>query len=133
MAPPVHPSIPASVAAAALAFLGVGCGNGRQAPAEPAPVVVTAAVARPPAAVAAHDGGDELCGCGLCAPRMSDDPCSGDGDCAPSTPCHAPACVARAKAQPRKADTVCTMNLRCDSADANDCACIAGHCGLRPR
>jgi hypothetical protein len=71
-----------------------------------------------------------MCDCSLCEPKVSEDACGTDADCAPSVPCHAPACVAKAKAEPRKADTVCTMDMRCDSADANDCRCLAGKCAL---
>jgi hypothetical protein len=74
-----------------------------------------------------------LCGCGLCAPVVSDDVCNTDADCAPAVPCHADRCVAKAKAQPRKPDTACTMNLLCNTVDANTCGCHQGKCALMPR
>jgi hypothetical protein len=72
-------------------------------------------------------------GCGLTAPVSSDDACSKDADCAPSTPCHARACVAASKATPRTPDTVCTMNIDCQSADVNPCSCYEGRCALVPK
>ncbi|HRI65613.1 MAG TPA: hypothetical protein PK156_15300 [Polyangium sp.] len=72
-------------------------------------------------------------GCRLSAPVVSDDACSKDADCAPSTPCHARACVAVAKATPRTPDTMCTMNIDCQSADVNPCSCYQGHCALVPK
>jgi len=74
-----------------------------------------------------------LCGCGLCAPVVSDDACSTDADCAPAVPCHADRCVAKAKAQPRNPGTACTMNLLCNTVDANTCGCHQGKCALMPR
>lgn len=75
---------------------------------------------------------DAFFACRLPAPVTSDDACSQDSDCAPAVPCHARACVARAKAQPPKADTVCTRQLVCDSIDVNRCGCHEGRCSLVP-
>lgn len=74
----------------------------------------------------------KLCGCSLCEPLPSDDACTTDADCAPSTPCHATACVAKAKAEPRKPGTMCTQEMRCATSDANACGCVAGRCALHP-
>jgi hypothetical protein len=71
--------------------------------------------------------------CRLPAPVSSDDACSKDADCAPSSPCHARACVAVGKATPRTPDTVCTMNIDCQSADVNPCSCYEGRCALVPK
>lgn len=71
--------------------------------------------------------------CRLPAPVSSDDACTKDADCAPSVPCHARACVAVGKAEPRKPDTVCTMNIDCSSADVNPCSCYQGRCALVPK
>jgi hypothetical protein len=82
---------------------------------------------------AAADSGPKMCGCSLCAPLPSTDACTTDADCAPSTPCHAAACVAKAKAVPRKPDQICTMMMGCQTADANACTCWKGTCALTPR
>ncbi len=74
--------------------------------------------------------GPKLCGCGLCDPLPSGDGCKVDTDCAPETPCHATACVAKAKSTPRTKDIMCTEEVRCVSADANTCGCLAGVCTL---
>ena len=73
------------------------------------------------------------CGCSLCEPVVSNDACTVDADCAPSDPCHAEACVARAKAKPATPQTQCTMDLRCNSVDVNTCGCLQGHCALYPK
>ncbi len=70
--------------------------------------------------------------CQLPEPKVSDDPCTVDGDCKPSAPCHAPACVAAAKVQPASPNTMCTRNMVCDSVDANRCGCYQGRCALIP-
>jgi len=70
--------------------------------------------------------------CHLPAPKLSDDPCGTDADCGVSAPCHAPACVARAKSNPADASTMCTRKLVCNSADANRCGCYEGRCALIP-
>ncbi len=70
--------------------------------------------------------------CRLPAPKKSDDACKIDLDCAPSDPCHAKACVARAKSKPRTPDIMCTMLMGCETADANRCGCFEGRCALIP-
>ncbi len=70
--------------------------------------------------------------CQLPAPKLSDDACETDADCDVSAPCHAPSCVAKAKANPPKPSTICTRNMVCDSVDANRCGCYQGRCGLIP-
>lgn len=74
-----------------------------------------------------------LCGCSLCKPVISDDACTTDADCAPATPCHAEACVARSKAQALPPGVSCTAILRCETVDANTCGCLEGRCALYPR
>lgn len=74
-----------------------------------------------------------LCGCSLCNPVVSEDTCSVDADCAPATPCHAEACVAKGKAKALAPGASCTAILRCDTADANACGCREGHCALFAR
>jgi hypothetical protein len=71
-------------------------------------------------------------GCKLPEPRKSDDACTTDADCGVSEPCHARACVAKAKSNPPGPTTTCTRNLVCDSADANRCGCFEGRCALIP-
>ena len=70
--------------------------------------------------------------CHLAAVRKSDDACKLDADCAPSDPCHARACVAKAKSKPRTPDIMCTMMMGCETADANRCGCFEGRCALIP-
>jgi hypothetical protein len=70
--------------------------------------------------------------CHLPAAKKSDDACKADVDCSPLDPCHAKACVARAKSKPRTPDTMCTTIAVCDSADANRCGCFEGRCALIP-
>ena len=70
--------------------------------------------------------------CKLAAPKKSEDSCSTDADCGVSQPCHAPACVAKAKSNPPTKDTMCTRILACESADANRCGCHEGRCALIP-
>jgi hypothetical protein len=82
---------------------------------------------------AAAPAGPKLCGCTLCEPLPSGDACTSDADCAPSIPCHAPACVAKAKAEPRAADQMCTQELRCGTADTAACGCVRGFCALYPK
>lgn len=79
------------------------------------------------------DAGPKLCGCALCEPLVSDDDCKSDGDCAPLTACHAKACVAKAKAQPRASNTACTEDFQCNAVEANPCSCFHGKCALVPR
>ena len=70
--------------------------------------------------------------CHLPAAKKSDDACKLDADCAPSDPCHARACVARARSKPRTPDIMCTMMMACETADANRCGCLEGRCALIP-
>lgn len=70
--------------------------------------------------------------CKLPAPKKSEDACKQDSDCGVSEPCHAAACVAKAKSNPPKADTMCTRMLACHSADVNRCGCFEGRCALIP-
>jgi hypothetical protein len=70
--------------------------------------------------------------CKLPAPKKSEDACKQDSECGVSDPCHAAACVAKAKSNPPKADTVCTRMLACHSADVNRCGCFEGRCALIP-
>lgn len=70
--------------------------------------------------------------CRLPAPVKSDDACTTDADCGPSDPCHAHACVAKAKSKPRTAETICTEVMDCASTDANRCGCYEGRCALIP-
>jgi hypothetical protein len=91
------------------------------------PVASAASASAPPPAP------PKLCGCSLCDPLPSDDACTTDDDCAPSTACHARACVAKAKAEPRKPGTMCTMIMMCETADANACGCVKGKCALHPK
>lgn len=79
------------------------------------------------------DAGPRMCGCSLCEPKVSEDVCKVDADCAPATACHATACVAKAKAEPRTPNTQCTQLFACASVDANPCGCYQGHCALVPR
>src|SRR6185369_2059821 len=71
-------------------------------------------------------------GCRLPAPVKSEDACRTDADCGVSEPCHAKACVAKAKSHPRQPDTACTLSLDCSSADVNKCGCFEGKCALIP-
>lgn len=71
--------------------------------------------------------------CRLPAPLKSSDACKADADCAPSDPCHARACVAKAKANPPTPTTACTRLMDCSSVDANPCLCFEGACALVPR
>ncbi|MFO0675450.1 MAG: hypothetical protein U0169_02875 [Polyangiaceae bacterium] len=68
--------------------------------------------------------------CGLAAPVVSEDTCKVDADCAPKSACHAKACVAKGHAEPPNPKAMCTKELRCDTADANTCGCVAGKCTL---
>jgi hypothetical protein len=91
------------------------------------PVVSTAP--EPSASSAPHG---PLRECRLPEPKKSADACKADSDCAPSEPCHAHACVARAKANPPTPTTMCTRMMDCSSVDANRCACFEGVCALVP-
>jgi hypothetical protein len=132
----------------ALAALGLGLGACFTAttpppPLEPAPPTAGEAATAPSGGVVssppslpvtpedgASDGHRRVCH--LPAARKSDDSCKADADCGPSDPCHARACVARAKSKPRTPDIMCTMMLGCDTADANRCGCFEGRCALIP-
>jgi hypothetical protein len=81
----------------------------------------------------AGDAGPKLCGCALCEPVVSDDACATDADCAPDQPCHAPRCVAKSKATPRRPGQMCTMILACTTSDANACSCVKNRCTLHAR
>lgn len=110
----------------------------------PAPEGPRAAEASPEPAPATREGGDAggavetkrerppFAGCRLPAPVVSDDACVIDADCGVSEPCHARACVAKAKSRPPGPDTVCTRELVCTSADVNRCGCLEGRCALIP-
>jgi hypothetical protein len=126
-------------------LLAAACGVPSAAPGAPAPQGASSAPPLSPAQPAplASGGGQELAippgagsvpsgECSLPSPLKSDDPCTSDADCGVSSPCHAKACVARAKSQPPKPDTMCTMSLECDTADANRCGCYEGRCALIP-
>ncbi|WP_394836053.1 hypothetical protein LVJ94_03990 [Pendulispora rubella] len=126
--------------AALLALTLAACASGSSFP-PPTTVDAPPASSASSAAPAPAAGGTastspatpKQCGCSLCEPVVSEDACTTDADCAPSVPCHAPACVAKAKAVPRKPDTMCTMMMACTSADANSCGCLKGKCALSPK
>ena len=107
-------------------------------PAQPAHPATGEAVAPPPAVVDASDAGHAapstgLCGCKLCAPKISDDPCKTDADCAAATPCHATSCVAVSRLTAPAAPAICTRIMMCGTTDANACTCYQGKCALTPR
>jgi hypothetical protein len=111
----------------ALAACSAGAPSASPAPPTPAPAPAPTA-----AASSTASGGSGLPGCKLPAPLKSDDACSADADCGVSDPCHAKACVARARSHPPTPDTMCTQILDCRSADANRCGCFEGRCALIP-
>jgi hypothetical protein len=120
-------------------LLAAACGVPPTAPSDVAPV--PAASAAPSTTSEVKPDADRATGgpgssgslaCRLPAPVKSDDPCKSDADCGPSSPCHATACVAKAKSQTPGPDTICTKSLECDSADANRCGCYEGRCALIP-
>lgn len=74
----------------------------------------------------------EMPACKLSSPVKSQDRCQSDADCGVSEPCHAHACVAKAKAHPPDKSTMCTRMMDCQSADANTCGCLDGVCALYP-
>jgi hypothetical protein len=94
--------------------------------------VAAFASAAPAASGAPSPKGDAFFACRLPAPVRSDDACVVDADCAPLTPCHARACVGRAKAHAAEAATQCSREMACDSVDANRCGCLEGRCSLIP-
>jgi hypothetical protein len=87
---------------------------------------------QPPPVPTAQPGPAPSGSCKLPAPVKSDDACTTDADCGVSDPCHAKACVAKAKSHPRTPDTMCTMSIDCASADVNRCGCLEGKCALIP-
>jgi hypothetical protein len=101
---------------------------------EPAPSVVHSEPVAPPAAGSPGEPAPTPTqrACHLPAAKKSEDACKTDADCGPSDPCHALACVAKAKSKPRTPDTMCTMMMSCESADANRCGCFEGRCALIP-
>ncbi len=69
--------------------------------------------------------------CRVERPIRSQDRCVSSADCAPSSLCHAPSCVARAKAPVRPdGGVMCTMMLVCKSIDVGRCDCVDGVCAL---
>jgi hypothetical protein len=112
-------SLPVRFLSAVVIALAAGCGDAPPPP--PALPVATASASAP-----------VFPSCRLPAPVKSDDACTTDADCGPSDPCHAHACVAKAKSRPRAADTVCTQVMDCASTDANRCGCYEGRCALIP-
>ncbi|MFO0671119.1 MAG: hypothetical protein U0235_16075 [Polyangiaceae bacterium] len=95
-------------------------------------IACSGARATEPVTPAPHDV-VEIDPCRLRSAVVSEDPCASDADCAPATPCHAHACVAKAKATPRQPNAGCTLLMDCASVDANDCRCHGGRCALVPR
>jgi hypothetical protein len=132
----------------ALAAWGFGLGACVAATAPPQPLPEAAPASEPPASApgaAVHsepvtsppagspgEPSPTQRACRLPAAKKSDDACKSDADCGPSDPCHAKACVAKAKSKPKTADTMCTMMLGCETADANRCGCFEGRCSLIP-
>jgi hypothetical protein len=124
----------------------VACGAGAVPPPSPSPPpeVNAPSQASPPEASSPGTSTDpaasgaptapssEPLACKLPAPKKSGDACKTDADCGPSAPCHAPACVAKAKSPPKPPDLMCTMSFGCDTADANRCGCYEGSCALIP-
>lgn len=98
----------------------------------PLPVLTPTPAGHAPGLIVTPPGSAPAPACRLPAPVKSDDACSSDADCGPSEPCHAHACVAKAKAKPRTPDTMCTMKLDCASVDVNRCGCFEGRCALIP-
>lgn len=119
-----------AVASAAAAASATSCVA--DPPPSPPPARAPSAVAPTAPSTSAAGGSRRLPGCKLPAPLKSADPCSTDADCGVSEPCHAGACVARARSHPATADTMCTEILACNSADANRCGCFEGRCALIP-
>lgn len=133
----------ASILALAAWGLGLGACVAATTPPQPLPEPGPASEPPPPSAVHSEpvasppagppgEPGPTQRACHLPAAKKSDDACKSDADCGPSDPCHARACVARAKSKPKTADTMCTMMLGCETADANRCGCFEGRCALIP-
>ena len=129
----------------------VACGAASSSPQDPAASPDPGAAGPPPVVIAppppgSADPGNPGAGastppspstpppreCKLPAPKKSGDPCQTDADCGPSVPCHAPACVSKAKSPPRPLNMMCTQSYGCDTADANRCGCFEGSCALIP-
>ena len=104
----------------------------------PAATEAPTATGKPPAtatatASAVSTGDAPSLVCKLASPVKSTDACTTDADCGVSDPCHAHACVAKAKSHPPDKSTICTRLMDCNSADANTCGCLNGVCALYPR
>jgi hypothetical protein len=121
---------PRLAACCAVLLWALAACSGSPSPAPPAPAATSSATAVPTASGTA--GPAHPTGCRLPAPLKSDDACSTDADCGVSEPCHARACVARARSHPPTPDTMCTQMLQCGTADANRCGCLEGRCALIP-
>lgn len=134
----------ASILALAVWAIGLGACITATAPPQPLselaaePATTTAAASPPVDEPMTPDGASDVpphrrgSFCHLAAPKLSDDACKIDADCAPSDPCHAKACVARAKARPPTPSTMCTQMMACETVDANRCGCYEGRCALIP-
>ncbi|MEP7126626.1 MAG: hypothetical protein ABJE95_37185 [Byssovorax sp.] len=119
------------IATAPQPFPDPGAGAAASSPAIPPPVETLPSVPPNPGTTRPDpDPAHRVCH--LPAPKKSDDACKVDADCAPSDPCHAKACVDKAKARPRKPEIMCTMMMGCETADANRCGCFEGRCSLIP-
>lgn len=137
---------PFALALGAAALLAAACGpppvsappdgSASTAPSEGEPPASPTNVASSPpmTSVTSHASGapTTLPVCALPAPLKSQDTCKSDADCGVSDPCHAHACVAKAKSHPPDKSTMCTQMMDCSSADANPCACFEGVCALVP-
>lgn len=79
-------------------------------------------------AAALRDGGTELA-----APKLSNDPCTKDEDCAPVAMCHSDRCVSATHAGSMPADVMCTMECRGGTVDCgfNHCACVTSSAARR--
>ena len=101
---------------------------------EPTPSVVHSEPAAPPPADSPGETSPDPTrrACHLPAAKKSEDACKTDADCGPSDPCHAKACVAKARSKPMTPDTMCTTMLVCESVDANRCGCFESRCALIP-
>jgi hypothetical protein len=127
---------------AAAVILVAGCSGGAapSASVEPPPISSpppptassSTAPSAPTPAATAPSGPIKPHACKLDAPVKSGDACKIDADCGVASPCHARACVAKAKARPRTPDVMCTEMLDCASADVNHCGCVDGVCALAP-
>lgn len=100
---------------------------------EPTATATGATTAAPTSAPTAEATSMPELACKLPAPVKSGDACKTDADCGVSDPCHAHACVAKAKSHPPDKSTMCTRMMDCRSADANACGCLDGVCALYAR